>query len=101
MYIEVGQRGVLQKVTPLTPLGSPPTRFLRASKWNATECIKKLGAALKWRREYGIYDTLTLESIKEHVRILVAHYIGDKYNLNCACLRYLQVSKREGVYIWI
>jgi len=41
-------------------------RFLRASKWNAPDCITKLEAALKWRREYGIYDTLTLDSIKEH-----------------------------------
>jgi len=41
-------------------------RFLRASKWDATNCIKKLEATLKWRREYGIYNTLTLESIKEH-----------------------------------
>lgn len=41
-------------------------RFLRATRWDARSCITKLEAALKWRREYGIYDTLTLESIKEH-----------------------------------
>jgi len=41
-------------------------RFLRATGWNAANCIKKLEATLKWRREYGIYDTLTVESIKEH-----------------------------------
>lgn len=46
-------------------------RFLRASKWNAHNCITALEAALKWRREYGIYDTLTLDSIKEHVRVIV------------------------------
>ena len=48
-----------------------PPRFLRATKWHFSDCIKKLEAALKWRREYGIYDTLTLESIKEHVRVTV------------------------------
>jgi len=41
-------------------------RFLRASRWNAANSIKKLEAALKWRREYGIYDSLTVDSIKEH-----------------------------------
>ena len=49
-----------------TPFTSP--RFLRATRWNAANCIKKLEATLKWRREYGIYDTLTAESIQEHVR---------------------------------
>ena len=48
-------------------------RFLRATRWNAANCIKKLETTLKWRREYGIYDTLTVESIKEHVRTLRTH----------------------------
>lgn len=41
-------------------------RFLRATRWDTRSCIAKLEATLKWRREYGIYDTLTLDSIKEH-----------------------------------
>jgi len=45
-----------------------PPRFLRATRWDVANCIKKLETALKWRREYGICDTLTAESIKEHVR---------------------------------
>jgi len=41
-------------------------RYLRATWWDAVSCIKKLEAALKWRREFGVYDTLTAESVKEH-----------------------------------
>jgi len=52
------------------PQSDYPPRFLRATRWNAADCIKKLEATLKWRREYGIYDTLTAESIKEHVRTI-------------------------------
>ena len=59
---------------------APFPRFLRASGWNAATCIKKLDTTLKWRRDYGIYDTLTAESIKEHVRAFHSHLLT--YTLN-------------------
>jgi len=68
MFPEVGTREVW-KMLPFNTIRAL-SRFLRATKWNVTNCIKKLEAALKWRREYGIYDTLTLDSIKEHVGTL-------------------------------
>ena len=71
-------------------------RFLRATRWNVADCIKKLETTLKWRREYGIYDTLTAESIKEHVRalrILMSQPLPH-WTLNDVFFRYA-VSERE------
>lgn len=70
MFLEVGQQKHIKSRSSCNDL-TPFSRFLRASGWNATNCIKKLDATLKWRREYGIYDTLTAESVKEHVRTTV------------------------------
>lgn len=98
MFLEVGHPGAPQE-SHLDTLWAFFSRFLRASKWNATTCIKKLEAALKWRREYGIYDTLTLESIKDHVRTSLC--IG--CHVHFKSLTYLQraVSEGEGGYIRI
>lgn len=95
MFLEVRKPATLPKSQLNVPWLRFP-RFLRASKWNAANCIKKLEAALKWRREYGIYDTLTLESIKEHVRTH-SQYARFETLSDSECA----VSKREGVYIWV
>ncbi|KAJ7650156.1 CRAL/TRIO domain-containing protein [Roridomyces roridus] len=39
-------------------------RFLRGSKWKVDVAITRLNATLKWRREYGVYDTLSAENIE-------------------------------------
>ncbi|KAJ7158685.1 CRAL-TRIO domain-containing protein [Mycena filopes] len=39
-------------------------RYLRASKWKVDVAITRLEATLKWRREYGIYDTITAELVE-------------------------------------
>ncbi|KAJ7678888.1 CRAL-TRIO domain-containing protein [Mycena polygramma] len=38
-------------------------RYLRASKWKVDVAIHRLEQTLKWRREYGIYDTLTADLV--------------------------------------
>ncbi|KAJ6609259.1 CRAL-TRIO domain-containing protein [Mycena sp. CBHHK59/15] len=39
-------------------------RYLRASKWKVDTAIHRLEETLKWRREYGIYDTVTAELVE-------------------------------------
>ncbi|KAJ7104076.1 CRAL/TRIO domain-containing protein, partial [Mycena belliarum] len=39
-------------------------RYLRASKWKADTSIQRMEETLKWRREYGIYDTLTAHVVE-------------------------------------
>ncbi|KAJ7756518.1 CRAL/TRIO domain-containing protein [Mycena maculata] len=39
-------------------------RYLRASKWNVDTAIQRLEDTLKWRREYGVYDTLTADLVE-------------------------------------
>ncbi|EIW83953.1 CRAL TRIO domain-containing protein [Coniophora puteana RWD-64-598 SS2] len=40
-------------------------RYLRAVKWNsAEEAIQRLETTLKWRRDYGLYDTITPDSVQ-------------------------------------
>ena len=76
----------------LTPARSPPSRFPRASKWDTRNCITKLEATLKWRREYGIYDTLTLDSIKEHVRTSPPSYTYD-YHRSYTRSNFIQIPR--------
>lgn len=45
------------------------SRFLRATKWaDANAAIKRLEDTLKWRREFGVYDTLSAELVAPEVR---------------------------------
>jgi hypothetical protein len=45
-------------------------RYLRATKWKSSEAaIERLEATLVWRREYGIYDTVTDEHVEPEVII--------------------------------
>ncbi|KAJ7475911.1 CRAL/TRIO domain-containing protein [Mycena latifolia] len=39
-------------------------RYLRASKWKVDTAIHRLEETLKWRREYGIYDTVTADHVE-------------------------------------
>ncbi|KAG1729620.1 CRAL-TRIO domain-containing protein [Suillus paluster] len=39
-------------------------RYLRATKWDANEAIKRLEDTLKWRRDFGIYDKITPEHVE-------------------------------------
>ncbi|RXW15283.1 hypothetical protein EST38_g10570 [Candolleomyces aberdarensis] len=39
-------------------------RFLRASKWKTATAITRVEATLKWRREFGWYDSITPELIE-------------------------------------
>lgn len=42
-------------------------RYLRATKWNVDECIKRIEGSVAWRREFGITgenDTVTADLIK-------------------------------------
>jgi len=39
-------------------------RYRRATKWDVTNAIKRLEATLKWRREYGLYGTVTPEHVE-------------------------------------
>ncbi|TFK47681.1 CRAL/TRIO domain-containing protein [Heliocybe sulcata] len=39
-------------------------RYLRATKWDVSSAIKRLEATLKWRREYGLYSTVTSEHVE-------------------------------------
>lgn len=39
-------------------------RYLRATKWDADEAIKRLEDTLKWRRDFGIYDTITPQHVE-------------------------------------
>ena len=46
------------------------TRFIRAIKWASPQAaIKRLEATLKWRREFGIYDTVTASHVEPEVRV--------------------------------
>jgi CRAL/TRIO, N-terminal domain len=42
-------------------------RYLRATKWNVQEAIKRLEGTIVWRREYGT-DALTAETIEPEVQ---------------------------------
>ncbi|KAJ7170796.1 CRAL-TRIO domain-containing protein [Mycena crocata] len=39
-------------------------RYLRASKWKVDVAIRRVEDTLKWRREYGVYDTVTAEHVQ-------------------------------------
>jgi len=39
-------------------------RFLRATKYDPSECIKRLEGALKWRRDFGLYSLVTSELVE-------------------------------------
>lgn len=39
-------------------------RFLRACKWNVTATIQRLEDTLRWRREFGLYSTVTPEHVE-------------------------------------
>jgi hypothetical protein len=39
-------------------------RYLRATKWDANEAIKRLEDTLKWRRDFGIYDKITPQHVE-------------------------------------
>ncbi|PVF97232.1 CRAL/TRIO domain-containing protein [Serendipita vermifera] len=39
-------------------------RYLRATKWQPAEAIKRLEETLKWRREFGIYDRISSDHVK-------------------------------------
>ncbi|KAG2070786.1 CRAL TRIO domain-containing protein [Suillus decipiens] len=39
-------------------------RYLRATKWDTNEAIKRLEDTLKWRRDFGIYDTITPQHVE-------------------------------------
>ncbi|KAH7926357.1 CRAL/TRIO domain-containing protein [Leucogyrophana mollusca] len=39
-------------------------RYLRATKWDANEAIKRLEGTLQWRREFGLYDLVTAELVE-------------------------------------
>ncbi|KAM6490527.1 CRAL/TRIO domain containing protein [Amanita muscaria] len=39
-------------------------RFLRASKWDSQTAIERVEKTLKWRREIGLYDLITAESVE-------------------------------------
>ncbi|KAJ7364130.1 CRAL-TRIO domain-containing protein [Mycena albidolilacea] len=42
-------------------------RYLRASKWKVDVAIQRLEATLKWRREYGMYETVPADVEPEAV----------------------------------
>ena len=49
---------------------TPCTRFIRVIKWASPQAaIKRLEATLKWRREFGIYDTVTASHVEPEVRV--------------------------------
>lgn len=39
-------------------------RYLRASKWIVPTCIQRLEQTLKWRRDYGLYDTVNATHVE-------------------------------------
>ncbi|EPQ52871.1 CRAL/TRIO domain-containing protein [Gloeophyllum trabeum ATCC 11539] len=39
-------------------------RYLRATKWDVSSAIKRLEGTLKWRRDYGLYTTITPEHVE-------------------------------------
>ncbi|KAH7911527.1 CRAL TRIO domain-containing protein [Hygrophoropsis aurantiaca] len=39
-------------------------RYLRATKWDSNEAIKRLEGTLKWRRDFGLYDVVTPELVE-------------------------------------
>jgi len=39
-------------------------RYLRSTSWQPNNAIKKIENTLKWRREYGLYDSLTAELVE-------------------------------------
>ncbi|KAH6913447.1 CRAL/TRIO domain-containing protein [Coprinopsis sp. MPI-PUGE-AT-0042] len=39
-------------------------RYLRASSWKVATAIQRLESTLKWRRDYGLYDKLTAETLE-------------------------------------
>ncbi|KAG0695606.1 CRAL TRIO domain-containing protein [Suillus ampliporus] len=39
-------------------------RYLRATKWDAKEAIKRLEDTLKWRRDFGVYSKITPELVE-------------------------------------
>jgi len=47
-------------------------RYLRATKWNVNDAIKRLEGTIVWRREYGT-DTLTAQTIEPEVFLLAVH----------------------------
>ncbi|KXN81534.1 CRAL-TRIO domain-containing protein C23B6.04c [Leucoagaricus sp. SymC.cos] len=52
-------------------------RFLRGAKWKPLEAIKRLEDTLKWRREFGLYTSLTADCVEKEARsgtqILLGH----------------------------
>ncbi|EDR09805.1 uncharacterized protein LACBIDRAFT_152940, partial [Laccaria bicolor S238N-H82] len=42
-------------------------RYLRATKWKVQPAITRLEATLKWRREYGLYDTVNAAHVEPEV----------------------------------
>jgi len=42
-------------------------RYLRATRHNPSECIKRLEATLKWRRDFGLYSLITPEHVEPEV----------------------------------
>ncbi len=68
MSVSVGKRIISYSTT--NNLNSL-CRYLRASKWKTHVAIQRLESTLKWRREYGIYDTLTSDLVSVEVR---AHF---------------------------
>lgn len=47
-------------------------RYLRATKWNVNDAIKRLEGTIVWRRVYGT-DTLTAQAIEPEVFLLTVH----------------------------
>ncbi|KAE9986866.1 hypothetical protein EG328_004585 [Venturia inaequalis] len=67
-------------------------RYLRATKWSATEAPKRLLATLTWRREYGVY-TFTPDYISEENETGKQVILGFDNNAR-PCL-YLNPSKQN------
>lgn len=44
-------------------------RYLRATKWDVRSAISRVEDTLRWRREYGFYDTLTPDHVEPEVRL--------------------------------
>lgn len=42
----------------------PISSYLRASKWVVPTCIQRLEQTLKWRRDYGLYDTINAAHVE-------------------------------------
>jgi hypothetical protein len=48
-------------------------RYLRASKWKVDVAIQRLEATLKWRREYGMYETVPAD-VEPEVGVLFFYF---------------------------